>query len=64
MGFRATSTLVTLFIVTAFVACLDVAISSDALASQPHSRLFNEATERGSVSGKFQPSETLPFRLT
>ncbi len=39
-------------IVTAFVACLSVALSSDALASQPHSRLFKEATERGSVSGK------------
>ena len=39
-------------IVTAFVACLGVAVSPDALASQPHSRLFNEATERGSVSGK------------
>jgi hypothetical protein len=52
MRFRATVTLVTLFIVTAFVACLGVAISPDALASQPHSRLFREATERSSVSGK------------
>ena len=42
----------TLFILTVFVACLSVAISSDALASQPHSRLFKEATEHGSVSGK------------
>jgi len=45
-------TLLALFIVTVFVACLSVAVSSDALASQPHSRLFKEATERGSVSGK------------
>src|SRR5258708_8424923 len=52
MRFRAVLTLVTLFILTVFVACLSVAISSDALASQPHSRLFKEATERGSVSGK------------
>ena len=52
MRFRAILTLVTLFILTIFVACLGVAISSDALASQPHSRLFKEATERGSVSGK------------
>ena len=52
MRFRAILTLVTLFILTVFVACLSVAISSDALASQPHSRLFKEATERGSVSGK------------
>jgi lysophospholipase L1-like esterase len=41
-----------LFIATVFVACLSVALSSDALASQPHSRLFKEATERASVSGK------------
>jgi hypothetical protein len=52
MRFRATLTLVTLFIVTAFVACLGVAIPPDALASQPHSRLFKAATERASVSGK------------
>jgi hypothetical protein len=52
MRFRAILTLVTLFILTVFVACLSVAISSDALASQPHSRLFKESTERGSVSGK------------
>jgi hypothetical protein len=50
MRFRAILTLVTLFILTVFVACLGVAISSDALASQPHS--FKEATERASVSGK------------
>jgi hypothetical protein len=52
MRFRTTVTLVALFIVTAFVACLSVAISPDALASQPHSRLFREATERASVFGK------------
>ena len=52
MRFRTIVTLVALFIVTAFVACLSVAISPDALASQPHSRLFKEATERASVSGK------------
>jgi hypothetical protein len=34
------------------VSCLSVAISPDALASQPHSRLFKEAAERASVSGK------------
>lgn len=51
MRFRAILTAVGLFILTVFVACLSVAISSDALASQPHS-LFKEATERGSVSGK------------
>jgi hypothetical protein len=45
-------TLLALFIVTVFVACLSVAVSSDALASQPHSRLFKEATERGSACGK------------
>jgi hypothetical protein len=50
MRFRAILTLVTLFILTVFVACLGVAISSDALASQPHS--FKEAAERASVSGK------------
>ncbi len=52
MRFRAVLTLVALFIVTVFVACLSVAISPDALASQPHSRLFKEATERASASGK------------
>lgn len=51
MRFRAILTLVALFILTVFVACLSVAISSDALASQPHS-LSKEASERGSVSGK------------
>ena len=52
MGFRTIVTLVALFIGTAFVACLSVAISPDALASQPHSRLFKAATEHASVSGK------------
>jgi hypothetical protein len=51
MRFRCILTLVTLFILTVFMACLSVAISSDALASQPHS-LFKDATEKGSVSGK------------
>jgi hypothetical protein len=53
MRFRAILTLVTLFILTVFVACLSVAISSDALASQPHgSFLTSKATEHASVSGK------------
>jgi hypothetical protein len=54
MRFRAILTVVTLFILTVFVACLSVAISSDALASQPHSDLFElkGAAEHGSVSGK------------
>jgi Domain of unknown function (DUF5666) len=50
MRFRAILTLVTLFILTVFVACLGVAISSDALASQPHSS--REVSEHSSVSGK------------
>ena len=53
MRFRAILTLVTLFILTVFVACLSVAISSDALASQPHgSFLTSKANEHASVSGK------------
>ena len=52
MRFPTTVTPVALFIVAAFVACLSVAILPDALSSQPHSRLFKEATERSSVSGK------------
>jgi hypothetical protein len=52
MRFRAILTLVTLFILTVFVACLSVAISSDARASQPLSRLFKVAAEHGSVSGR------------
>jgi len=54
MRFRAILTLVTLFILTVFVACLSVAISSDALASQPHGSFVTskEATEHASVSGK------------
>jgi hypothetical protein len=54
MRFRAILALVTLFIMTVFVACLSVAISSDALASQPHSDFLKsrESAEHGSVSGK------------
>jgi hypothetical protein len=52
MCFRSVLPHLALFIGTANVACLSLAVSSDALASQPHSRLFREATERGSVSGK------------
>ena len=52
MRFPTTVTPVALFIVAAFVACLSVAILPDALSSQPHSRLFKEATERSSDSGK------------
>src|ERR1700726_2111190 len=53
MRFRAILTLVTLFILTVFVACLSVAISSDALASHPHSLLKSkETTEPAPVSGK------------
>jgi hypothetical protein len=51
MGFPTATTLVALFIVTSFVSCLSVAILPDALSSQPHSRLFKEATKRSSVSG-------------
>jgi hypothetical protein len=50
MRFRAILVLVSLFILTVFVACLSVAVSSDAIASQPS--LFKDATEHGSVSGK------------
>lgn len=52
MRFRMILPLVALFIGTSFVACLSLAVSSDALASQLHSRLFREATERACVSGK------------
>ena len=52
MRFRSALPLLALFIGTATVACLRLAVSSDALASQLHSRLFREVTERGSVSGK------------
>jgi hypothetical protein len=52
MRFRAILTLVSLFILTVFVACLSVAISSDARAPQPLSRLFKVAAEHRSVSGK------------
>ena len=51
MRFRMIVTLVALFTVTVFVACLGVAVSSNALASQPKS-LFKSATQRGSVTGK------------
>src|SRR5260370_38070139 len=51
MRFRAILTLVTLFILTVFVACLGVAISSDARASQPLSNRFKVATQHGAVSG-------------
>lgn len=51
MRFRTILTLVSLFILTIFVACLSVAVSSNALASQPAS-LFKEPTEHGSVSGR------------
>jgi hypothetical protein len=52
MRFRCILTLVMLFILTVFVACLSVASSSDALASQPASSLFKDATEKASVQGK------------
>lgn len=53
MRCRTISPLVALFIETLFVACLSLAVWSDALASQQHSRLFREITERGSVHGRF-----------
>src|ERR1700688_1670761 len=60
MRFRAILTLVTLFILTVFVACLSVAISSDALASQPHSLLKSkEATEHASFSVDVKKSQDL-----
>jgi len=52
LRFATIATLVALFIVTQFVACLGVVILPDALSSQPHSRLFKEATERSSDSGR------------
>jgi len=52
MRFRLILTLVSLFIITVFVACLSVAKSSDALATQPASSLFKDATEKASVQGK------------
>jgi len=51
MRFQTILTLVSLFILTLFMACLGVAVSSNALASQPTS-LFKGPTEHGSVSGK------------
>jgi hypothetical protein len=52
MRSAGTMTIVTLFIVTAVVPCFSLAVSPDALASQPRSRLFHETTEGSSVSGK------------
>ena len=54
MRFRAILTLVALFILTVFVACLSVAISSDALASQPLGSFLTSKGpgEHASVSGK------------
>lgn len=63
MRFRAAWKLVALFIVTAFVACLSLEVSPDALASQQHSRLFQEATERGSVSGKISAIGDVSFSV-
>jgi len=64
MRFPKTVTLVALFIVTSFVACLGVAILPDALSSQPHSRLFKEATERSSVSGKISAIGDASFSVS
>jgi hypothetical protein len=50
MRFRAILTLVFLFMFTLFMACLSIAISSNAIASQPS--FFKGETERGSVTGK------------
>ena len=50
MRFRAILTFVFLFMFTVFMACLSVAVSSGAIASQP--RFFKGATEHGSVTGK------------
>ena len=49
--FRAIVTIVALFTLTVFMACLSVAVSSNALATQPKS-LLNSATQQGSVTGK------------
>lgn len=49
MRFRIVLTLVTLFMITFLTACLSVAVSFEALASQPGN---GSATERGSISGK------------
>ena len=49
--FRAIVTLVVLFTLTVFMACLSVAVSSNALATQPKS-LLTSATQQGSVTGK------------
>ena len=50
MRFRAILTLVFLIMFTVFMACLSVAVSSDAIASQP--RFLIGETEHGSVTGK------------
>jgi len=52
MRFRVIVTVVALFTLTVFMACLSVAVSSDALASQLTSRLLKSATQTGSVTGK------------
>lgn len=51
MRFRAILTLVSLFILTVFMACLSVAVTSSDISAQPAS-LTKGATEHGSVSGK------------
>ena len=50
MRFRAILTLVFLFTFAVFMACLSVAVSSEAIASQP--KFLKGATEHGSVTGK------------
>jgi hypothetical protein len=51
LKFRAIVTIVALFTLTVFMACLSVAVSSNALATQP-TGLLNSATQQGSVTGK------------
>lgn len=62
MRFRTILTLVSLFILTIFVACLSIAVSSNALASQPTS-LFKEPTQHGSVSGKISAIADASFSV-
>jgi hypothetical protein len=50
MRFRMIVISVALCMLTIFVACLGVAVSTEALASQPRS-LFQTATQHGSVTG-------------
>ncbi len=52
-----------LVIGTLFVACLSVAVSSDALASRI-AACSKKPPSAAPFPAKFQPSETLPFRLT